>query len=138
MPRALTGHRTLQGLIIALALAAGAMPAAAQAGHWSGDWQQIASNAGRCPSCRIAVAGDGRTLTVTANNGWLAQLAAGKDGGLTVASGEGRWAGRLADAPFHIRIVERGMRLYMTMEVFTPGRPKSPIRAVFGRSWVGA
>lgn len=131
----------LWGGAVVWAIIAGAAPAAAQAGHWIGDWQQLESNAGQCRSCRVAITGDGRTLTVTANNGWTARVAAGVEHGLAAARGEGKWdgarTGTLADAPFHIHLVERGMRLHMTMRVATSGRMRV-IRAVFGRTWVGA
>lgn len=129
------------GAAVAWAIIAGAASAAAQAGHWIGDWQQLDSNAGQCRSCRVAITGDGRTLTVTANNGWTARVAAGIEHGLAAARGEGKWDGArtkaLADATFHIHLVERGMRLHMAMRVATSGRMRV-IRAVFGRAWVGA
>src|SRR4051812_17646671 len=37
-----------------------------------GAWQQIQSNAGACPKCRISLAKRGESLSVVANNGWSA------------------------------------------------------------------
>ncbi|MDB5644736.1 MAG: hypothetical protein JWQ05_405, partial [Methylobacterium sp.] len=34
-----------------------------------GEWEQIASNAGACPTCRITFETRGKSFTVTANNG---------------------------------------------------------------------
>ena len=48
-----------------------AAPAAAQ-DAFHGEWQQIASNAGECPSCRITIRQTGTSLQVTANNDWTA------------------------------------------------------------------
>jgi hypothetical protein len=40
----------------------------AQAHEMLGDWQQLTSNAGACPQCRINFVGDGARLRVAANN----------------------------------------------------------------------
>jgi hypothetical protein len=117
-------------------LVAGASPAAAQAGHWIGEWRQVESNAGQCPSCRITIFGTGRVLTVIANNGWTAQAMAAVENGLAAARGEGQWnearVGRLAGLPFAIHLIERGDRLHMTMRIMRAGRT-STVRAAFGR-----
>ncbi len=94
----------LCGAFLAWMLVAGMSPAAAQAEHWVGEWRQVESNAGPCPSCRITISGTGRVLTVTANNGWTAQVMAAVENGLAAAHGEGQWnearVGRLAGLPF--------------------------------------
>jgi hypothetical protein len=122
--------------LVILALAAGTSPAAAQAGHWVGDWRQVESSAGQCPSCRITISGMGRVLTVTASNGWTAQVMADVENGLATARGEGQWnetrTGGLAGLPFAIHLTERGNRLHMTMQIMRAGRTWT-VRAAFGR-----
>ncbi len=132
--------RTWGGMGVALilwVLVIGASPATAQAGHWTGNWRQLESNAGQCSSCRIAIAGIGRVLTVVANNGWSAQVTADVEDGLATARGEGSWNGaataRLMGLPFSIHFIERGDRLHMTMHILRAGRVWT-IRAAFGRA----
>ena len=63
------GH-FLRGIVL-LCLAGFAAPATA-GDTFHGEWQQIASNAGECPSCRITIRQTGTSLQVTANNDWTA------------------------------------------------------------------
>lgn len=123
--------------VVLWALGIGASPATAQAGHWTGNWRQLESNAGQCSSCRIAITGIGRELTVIANNGWSAQVTSDVEDGLAAARGEGSWNGaataRLTGLPFSIHFVERGDRLHMTMRILRAGRVWT-IRAAFGRA----
>jgi len=70
---------------------AGMSPATAQVGHWVGRWRQLESIAGQCPSCRIKISGMGRVLTVTASNGWTAEVTGSVEGDLAAAHGEGWW-----------------------------------------------
>ncbi|MGB5901410.1 MAG: hypothetical protein WBF99_00440 [Xanthobacteraceae bacterium] len=125
------------GALIVLMLVAGMSPATAQAGHWVGDWRQLESSAGQCPSCRITISGIGRVLTVVASNGWTAEVTADVENGLAAAHGEGRWnemrASRLAGLPFAIHLTERGNLLHMTMQIMRAGRTWT-VRAVFGRA----
>lgn len=123
--------------LIVLMFVAGMSPATAQVGHWVGAWRQLESSAGKCPSCRIKISGMGRVLTVTASNGWTAEVTGAVEGGLAAAHGEGWWdharAGKLADLPFAIHLIERGNLLHMTMQIMRAGRTWT-VRAVFGRS----
>ncbi|MCO5129967.1 MAG: hypothetical protein M9932_05310 [Xanthobacteraceae bacterium] len=137
LPRRARNRISLRGAAAILVLAAAPAPAMAQAGHWVGGWRQLESNAGQCTSCRIVITGTGRDLTVTANNGWIARVAADVEGGLAAARGEGRWEGaanpRLSGLPFSIHFIERGARLHMTMRIPTAERLWT-IRAAFGRA----
>lgn len=134
MARAVRSWSSLCGGLVALMLVARMSPAAAQAGHWVGDWRQVESSAGQCPSCQITISGMGRVLTVTASNGWTAQVTADVENGLAAARGEGQWsearAGGLAGLPFAIHLTERGNRLHMTMQIIRAGRTWT-IRAAF-------
>jgi hypothetical protein len=127
----------LCGAVVVSALVAGITPAAAQVGHWVGGWRQLESSAGQCSSCRIKISGMGGVLTVTASNGWTAEVTGAVEGGLAAAHGEGWWdharAGKLADLPFAIHLTERGNLLHMTMQIMRAGRTWT-VRAVFGRS----
>lgn len=139
MPRrrlalALRNWTSLCGVLVASVLVAGMSPAAAQAGHWVGEWRQVESSAGQCPSCRITISGMGRVLTVIASNGWTAQVSADVENGLAAAHGEGQWSetgtGGLAGLPFAVHLTERGNRLHMTMQIMRAGRTWR-IRAAF-------
>ena len=55
---------------------------------FNGEWQQIASNAGECPSCRITIRQTGASLQIIANNDWTAIAEAG---GAKTAGGAGFW-----------------------------------------------
>jgi len=73
---------------IALLFATGlAAPAVAEEA-FDGEWQQISSNAGECPACRVTIRQTGSSLQIIANNDWTA--VAETDGGKT-ADGAGFW-----------------------------------------------
>ena len=64
-----------------------AAPATAQ-DAFHGEWQQVASNAGECPSCRITIRQTGTSLQIIANNDWTAIAEAD---GHDTAGGAGFW-----------------------------------------------
>ena len=114
----------------------------AQVQELLGNWQQLSSNAGACPSCQISFSGGSSQLTVTANNGWSAVVEARetREAG-TMAAGRGSWragTGVLASKPFTIEFTLRGERLYMTMTNDLGNGRKRIVRGVFGRPWLGA
>jgi hypothetical protein len=125
--------------VLALVLVAGVSmpPAHAQAGGIDGDWQQIHSNSGACPNCRISIT---PSLAITANNGWTAAAIVARADPAT-AAGVGRWDPGLADAiagkPFKIDFILKDQRLTMTMLVDMKNGSKRAIRAVYGRIWAG-
>jgi hypothetical protein len=127
---------------VALAVSQLATRAAAQTEGLLGVWQQIESNAGKCPTCQVSFAQTAAALTVTANNGWAATVVVNRNGDLIAATGTGRWSSRskpLADRPFSVEFVVRDARLYMTMLVVDAGSgPRRVIKAVFGRFWLGS
>jgi hypothetical protein len=105
-----------------------------------GAWQQIESDAGVCPRCRIAIHRHGRSLRVTANNGWTATLVAQDSGSATLAGGVGSWsdrAGIMAGKRFDVHFAVKGERLYMTMLVDIGNGSRHAVHAVFGRPWFG-
>jgi hypothetical protein len=53
-----------------------------------GEWQQVASNAGECPTCRITIRQTGSSLQIIANNDWTAIA---ESAGRTTADGAGFW-----------------------------------------------
>ncbi len=73
--------------ILLLCTAGLAVPAAAEE-VFHGEWQQIASNAGECPTCRITIRQTGASLQITANNDWSAIA---ETGGRDTAGGAGFW-----------------------------------------------
>jgi hypothetical protein len=129
---------------LAVALVAGAPSARADAqlDQIDGAWQQIESNAGACPKCRISIDQDGSSLIVTANNGWSASVTTGQNTGLPNASGVGRWGTNLTGAwvgkRFKIDFVLKDQRLTMSMLVDMENGSTRTIHAVFGRPWFGA
>ena len=117
------------------------VPARAGDDALAGGWQQIESNAGACPQCRISIDPHGASLTVTANNGWAATVAAGEGDGLVTARGRGSWAshlpGAMAGKGFNVDFILQGQRLYMWMSVDTGQGSRRTVRGVFGRIWTG-
>ena len=136
------GRRLFTALAVAVVAYASMMPARAQVGQIDGAWQQIESNAGRCPGCRISFDQGNASWAVTANNGWTARVRAGPNGDATKATGVGRWnsglPGAFAGKPFEVDFVMRDQRLYMSMQVDMKDGSKRTIRGVFGRVWFGA
>ena len=134
-----------RSLVIAVAvfLAACAVAARADDGvdQIAGDWQQIESNAGACPKCRLSIDKRGPSLTVSANNGWLANLVAGVTSGSTTATGVGHWrsgvTGAVAGRSFNVEFVLKRQRLYMSMLVDMGNGSLRTIRGVYGRVWTG-
>jgi hypothetical protein len=126
--------------LLALASTSFSGPACAQEDLIEGAWQQIESNAGACPRCRISIAQKGASLIVVANNGWLAVVGEGTKGPIE-AMGTGEWApgkiGTTAGRRFNVifRLVDQ--RLYMSMRVEMEDGSRRLIAAVFGRMWFG-
>jgi hypothetical protein len=129
-------RQVLAVLTTVLVAGASAPPAQAQADGIDGGWQQIESNSGACPACRISIS---PSLTVTANNGWTAAVTV--DGDPTQAAGAGRWdagvGGAIAGKRFTIDFVLKDQRLYMSMLVDMKKGSKRAIHAVYGRIWAG-
>jgi hypothetical protein len=103
-----------------------------------GSWQQVATSAGACPTCRLEFREGEQGLSVIANNGWTAILEGSRGG---TFSGTGRWrsGGRtwIAGRPFTIGFDLDGDRLTMTMKVDMGKEPKPVVRAVYKRAWQG-
>jgi hypothetical protein len=113
----------------------------AQSADLAGEWQQLTSSAGQCPPCRIAFAGQGQRLKVTANNGWSADVHITPASNPVRATGEGQWPlrieGKSVSTPLYVGFALRGDHLHMTMVAeLRPGR-KQVVKAVFGRVWSG-
>jgi hypothetical protein len=132
----------LLGCLVIAACAIGPLPAQAQSDSIDGPWQQIQTNAGACPTCRLAIEADGPRLIVTANNGWSATLVARPRGDIVDASGTGRWSsavgGAMAGKPFHLDVVLKEQRLHLTMTMDMAGGRRWTVKAVYGRVWFGA
>jgi hypothetical protein len=125
---------------VAMAASATALRAEPRFDLLNGAWQQIASNAGACPTCEISIEGIG-TLAVTANNGWSAGIVAQERDGLATAAGSGRWRrpnGPLDGRPFNVDFELRGERLHMTMRIDLGGGKAQTVKAVYGRRWLGS
>jgi hypothetical protein len=135
------GRHSFAALAIAVACAS-MTPAKAQVDQIDGAWQQLESNAGVCPGCRISIDQGNASWAVTANNGWTARLVARPDGDAIRATGIGRWnsglIGGFAGKSFEVDFVLRDQRLYMSMLVDMKNGSKRVIRGVYGRVWFGA
>lgn len=114
---------------------------AAQQSSIEGTWQQVATNAGTCPSCRIEVTREGGTFAIVANNGWSASIGEGRKMGLLNAEGTGAWltgaGGWTAGRPFDLAVQFIGERLYVGMRVKMPDGSVRTVNAVFKRVWLG-
>lgn len=133
-------RRALRAIALVLPiLATAAGPSQAGEGDaLLGEWGQVASNAGACPTCSIAFVRLGGRLSVVANNGWQATL----DGaGGTVVTGAGRWqeGGRnwVSGRPFAISFRLERNELQMTMTVDRGAAQSSVVKGVFKRAWQG-
>jgi hypothetical protein len=128
-------------LALIAALATGtATSAAAQSDLLSGDWRQVRSNAGPCPTCKISIDGIDQ-LNVSANNGWSATVVASERNGQVAATGSGRWRGTkhpVDGTSFAIEFELRGDRLHMTMRIATGTAAPWVVRAVYERPWLGS
>ncbi len=112
---------------------------AAQPLSIEGLWQQVETNAGSCPHCRIEVMREGGALRIIANNGWSAAL--GGKGGTERFDGHGAWlpeaGGWVASRPFDIRVRSVDHRLYIGMRVRMLDGSVRAVDAVFKRVWLG-
>jgi hypothetical protein len=128
--------------LLALASTSVAGPAVAQEELIEGDWQQIDSNAGVCPKCRISIAQKGESLSIAANNGWSAVVSVQGTKDPLEAAGTGVWVpgkiGTTAGRRFSVAFRLIDQRLYMSMRVDMEDGSRRLIKAVFGRVWFGA
>lgn len=111
-------------------------------GDFEGSWQQVTSNAGQCARCEIAISGTGRSLGVTANNGWATAVSFTERAAMPALSGSGRWNpdGRSIYRGKRIQtiFVLIGDTLHMTMTIEVRASLTRTIRATFKRPWLGA
>lgn len=135
-------NRIILFCLLVIASTSFSRPAGAQHDFVEGDWQQIRSSAGTCPTCRISIAQKGESLSVVANNGWSAivDIEAARDP--VQATGTGAWApgktGTIAGKKFNVVFRLINDRLHMSMRVEMENGSRRLIRAVFGRPWAGA
>lgn len=105
-----------------------------------GDWGQVASSAGACGKCSISIRRSGGVVTVTANNGWSADVAfvAGDPDSL---QGRGRWSrsfsGAGASSAFSIVLVTVRDELHMVMRMEDAASRPRLVQAVFRKNWSG-
>jgi hypothetical protein len=101
-----------------------------------GEWFQIASNAGKCPDCRIRIERAGQDLTVTSSNGWSAIVRQSFQGKPFVA-GKGGWRqnvrGVYGGREFYLNLGMKGDELLMLMTVPSPDGNLHNIKAIFRR-----
>lgn len=107
-----------------------------------GTWQQVGSNAGKCPTCQISIGQTASSFQVTANNGWSATIEIQDAEDVITATGSGRWNLRetisVSGAPFRADFALRGSRLYMTMLIDSGKARRQTVKAVFERPWLGS
>lgn len=137
--KALLARPRAIGLTMALSFVANLSAHATEMADLLGTWEQVTSNAGACPTCRVEFQNTPHGAIVVANNGWRADRLAPETGG--PANGFGRWrderaASRVSGRSFTVtcRSEESGL-LAMTMTVNTgPGR-QSVVRGSYRRAW---
>jgi tetrahydromethanopterin S-methyltransferase subunit F len=141
-PSASLRRHLFTALAIGVVACASMTGAKAQVDQIEGAWQQVESNAGLCPGCRISIDQGNASWMVTANNGWTARIIARPNGDAAGATGVGRWnsglTGGFAGKPFEVDFILRDQRLYMSMLVDTKNGSKRVVRAIYGRIWFGA
>ena len=130
--------RSRVSIVLVLAMT-WALPAySAETDAWLGVWEQVATDAGACPTCRIAFRAEPLGLSVAANNGWAAALDSAQDGDI---AGVGRWSEAerswVAGRPFTISFRLKDDQLSMTMAVDTGTGPRSVVRATYKRARQG-
>ena len=120
-----------------LAMLVPATPLRADGSHFAGEWRQIHSNAGQCPTCRITVRQAGSTVVIEANNDWNAAAEAGDQGNPDLARGAGHWKSgtnkTYAGEIFDLRLVRNDDNLHLTMRVKPETGSPRTIRAIFQR-----
>lgn len=128
-------NRLLKSFLVVAALLLPSPAAYADEHVFSGQWQQVSSNAGHCSSCTITIMRHGSVLTVTANNGWTAAVQTDMPGNALWAVGSGRWqkgkGGVYANTAFDILIALRDEQLQMMMLTKTGNSRGGTIKAVF-------
>jgi hypothetical protein len=111
-------------------------PQAVAESQIQGEWKQLASNAGQCADCRVAIERNGSGFTVTANNGWSAVVRPKPDGKYGI-TGRGKWkpgaGGSYGGTDFLLFLAVIDDKLYMIMTVPKPSNRISEIKAVFER-----
>ena len=100
----------------------------------SGEWHQIASNAGQCGNCRITVEMDGQNYIVKASNGWSAVVRSSFQG-KPFAAGKGNWkpnfGGAYGGKAFYPNLGIVDDKLLMIMTVPGPDGKLRNIKATF-------
>jgi hypothetical protein len=120
--------------IILICVAGLAAPAAAE-DAFHGEWQQVSSNAGECPTCRITIRQTGSSLQIIANNDWTAVADAE---GRRTAGGAGFWKRgtrkTYAGKSFDIKLRRNDdAELLMLMRIEPTRGESRTIKAVFQR-----
>lgn len=130
--------RSVGWISFVLAMAQAVPALATEADALLGVWEQVATNAGACPTCRLEFRAREQGLSVTANNGWTATLEGSRGSDIV---GVGRWVAAkrtwVAGRPFTIGFRLDGDRLGMTMTVDTGAGPKRVVRGIYKRAWQG-
>ena len=118
-----------------LALAPLALTATAASAGFCGNYVQVSSNAGNCPTCRLQIADNPeiRKYFVEASNGWAAELRWVDRNGQQ-ANGSGQWksnaGGSYAGKRFRVSMSQQGRSLSMAMAVGSQGTVNARFRCV--------
>jgi hypothetical protein len=112
-------------------------PSHAETRSFEGKWRQIASTAGDCSTCAIAITTKGTSLSIKANNGWTASVKNPSGEAPNATAGNGQWSngsGYLAGRTFQAHFEIAGSRLFMKMLVRRDNGTVLDIKAIFERS----
>jgi hypothetical protein len=127
--------RRCSSVAFLLALAPLALTASAASAGFCGNYVQVSSNAGNCPTCRLQIADNPeiRKYFVEASNGWSAELRWVDRTGER-ANGSGQWksnaGGSYAGKRFRMSMSQQGKSLSMAMSVGGGGTVNARFRCV--------
>ncbi|MBB4567903.1 hypothetical protein [Rhizobium leucaenae] len=111
-------------------------PARSEQGNFSGQWEQIHSDAGPCEKCLVGIVRQGKFMMISANNGWSATAETSRSGNVSYAAGTGQWdvpTGKYSQKAFDILLAIRGDRLMVIMITEKANGSKQSIRTFFSR-----
>ncbi|PST61485.1 hypothetical protein C9E91_18945 [Rhizobium sp. SEMIA4064] len=110
--------------------------ARSEEGNFSGQWEQIHSDAGPCEKCLVGIVRQGKFMMISANNGWSATAETSRNGNVSYAAGTGQWDAQIekySQKAFDILLTIRGDRLMVIITTEKADGSKQSIKAFFSR-----
>lgn len=110
--------------------------ARSEEGSFSGQWEQIHSNASVREKCHVGIIRQGRFMRISASNGWSATAETSSYGNAAYAAGMGRWSSyveKYSQKAFYILLAVRGDRLMVVMKAEKADGSNQLIKTLFSR-----